>query len=378
MTGPEGLARMPAGGRIVVAMSGGVDSSAAAALLLDHGYAVEGVTLRLWREGISGQSGMDADIASARTACAQLGIEHRVVDASQDFYREVVEYFVGEYAQGRTPNPCVRCNRVLKFGWLLARLSLWGADGLATGHYARVAHMDGLFRLLRARDTNKDQSYFLYMLGQQELASVVFPLGGWSKARVRGYVKRKGLPVAERPESQDVCFVRDGDYRDFIQRHRPEAIRPGAIYDTQGRYLGEHRGLPFYTIGQREGLGISAPRPLYVLEIDSARNALVVGHAEALGNSALVAEQVSYIGGSPLLPASRLTAKIRYRAREAAASFWPLPGQRARLVFDQSLRDITPGQAVVFYRGQEVLGGGVISHAVAAGVISHAASGGVS
>ncbi|MBN1401853.1 MAG: tRNA 2-thiouridine(34) synthase MnmA, partial [Anaerolineae bacterium] len=338
-----------------------------AALLVERGFAVSGVTLRLWREGADSQSSMDADIASAQAVCAQLGIEHRVLDVSREFYHAVVEYFASEYIQGRTPNPCVRCNRWLKFGLLLERLSLWGADALATGHYARVARVDDGFRLLRGLDADKDQSYFLYMLGQQQLGSLLFPLGDWRKAHVRDYVKSQGLALAGRPESQDVCFMRDADYRDFVQRHWPEAVQPGPIYDAQGRYLGEHRGLPFYTIGQREGLGISAPRPLYVLEIDSARNALVVGHAEALGNSALLAEEVSYVGGSPLSPASTITAKIRYRAREVAARFWPLPGWRARLVFDQPLRDITPGQAVVFYRGQEVLGGGLISRALSDG-----------
>jgi tRNA-specific 2-thiouridylase len=348
-------------------MSGGVDSSAAAALLLERGLDVEGVTLRLWRQGDAGQSSIEADIASAQAVCAQLKIAHRVVDAAQAFYDEIVEHFSSEYAQGRTPNPCVRCNRLIKFGLLLEQLPLWGADYLATGHYARVARDDGSWRLLRGRDATKDQSYFLYALGQGQLGSLLFPLGDWRKQDVRAYVKRQGLAVAERPESQDICFVRDADYRQFLQRNWPESIRTGAIYDTQGHYLGEHKGLPFYTIGQREGLGISAPRPLYVVQLDSARNALVVGHAEELGRNALLAEEVAYVSGSSLPSVSAITAKIRYRAREAPAKLWPLPERRARLEFERPLRDIAPGQAVVFYRDEEVLGGGLISRAIPGG-----------
>jgi len=346
---------------VAVAMSGGIDSSVAAALLLRRGYHVQGLTMRLWRESGSDQEISD-DIADARAVCEQLEIEHEVVALREAFLRQVVDYFVQSYAEGRTPNPCIRCNQLLKFGSLLDHARDRGFDLMATGHYARVRRVGSSYQLLRGLDPTKDQSYFLYTLGQAELRHTLFPLGEWTKKQVRALAREMNLPITERSESQDICFLRDGDYHRFLAERAPQAIETGPIYDTGGRHLGEHKGLPFYTIGQREGLGISAPRPLYVMEWDMDRNALIVGFSEELGRRACIAEEMSYVSGSPLSEGYDVGAKIRYRASLAPAQVWPLPGGRARVVFQSALCDITPGQSVVFYRDECLLGGGLISH----------------
>ena len=352
--------------RVAVAMSGGLDSSVTAALLLERGYEVEGLTMHLWREpplppGERPGDGLNDSLSSARAVCAFLGIQHHSVDLREAFLRQVVEHFVREYAQGRTPNPCLRCNRFFKFGLLLARARELGCDLLATGHYARVQRGESSYRLLCGVDADKDQSYFLYALQQQQLESLLLPLGEWHKIGVREWARSRGLPVAERAESQDVCFLRDKDYRRFLKNRLPETVRPGPIYDTKGRFLGEHRGLPFYTVGQRSGMGISASRPLYVVYLDAPRNALIVGFAEELGRKVLLAEDMTYVSGEPLPDGHAVGAKIRYRARRVGARVWALAGERARIVFEQPLRDIAPGQAVVLYLGEQVLGGGIIS-----------------
>lgn len=316
--------------------------------------------MRLWREE-AGDQGMCGAVTSARAVCKQLGIEHRVVDLREPFYHRVVEYFVRAYAGGRTPNPCVQCNRFIKFGKLLDLVREWGADLLATGHYARRYREGGYYQLLRGVDEEKDQSYFLYMLGQEELDRVLFPLGTWTKEGVYALARERHLPVAKRPESQDVCFICDGDYRRFLAGRAPEAIEPGPIYDREDNRLGQHKGLPFYTVGQREGLGISAPRPLYVLEWDLERNALIVGFAEELGQRACLVEEMSYVSGMPLAPGRRVQAQIRYRARPVLARIWDGSEGDARIVFCDSLRDITPGQAAVLYDGDRVLGGGIVA-----------------
>lgn len=360
MHAPSGT---PGPRRVAVAMSGGLDSSVALALLQEQGYETLGLTMRLWREPSGSDDPAEADIASAAQVCSQLGVAHHVVDLREAFYAQVVCYLVDAYAAGRTPNPCVRCNRQIKFGRLLEHALALGADALATGHYARIAHDQGHLRLLRGRDAAKDQSYFLYTLGQERLARLLFPLGEWMKTEVRAYAQQRGLPVTERAESQDICFLQDGDYRRLIAAQRPDAVRPGPIYNQAGELLGEHQGLPSYTVGQRGGLGIAAPRPLYVLTLDAERNALVVGTADELGHRALLAHEVTTVSGGPLPPGARVQAKIRYRARPAAATVHPEGEEMARVRFAAPLRDITPGQAVVFYRGDEVLGGGVIARA---------------
>ncbi len=349
---------------VVVAMSGGVDSSVAAALLLEQGYRVIGVMLRLWSEPGREDSNRcctpDA-MAQARRVAAKLGFPFYPLDARQAFKNRVVSYFLDGYAQGVTPNPCLVCNRHIRWGMLFDYALSLGADFMATGHYARLRRDDtGRVQLLRGVDQAKDQSYVLHVLQQEQLQRALFPVGEYTKPEVRQIAQRFGLLVAQRPDSQDLCFLAGDDYRDFLLRHQPQVASPGPILTRQGELLGEHRGLAFYTIGQRKGLGIAAPQPLYVLEKDIARNALVVGSEDELGSSALLASEVNWLDGSPPPGAFQAAVKIRYKAADAPAEVTPMPGRRAAVRFQQPLRDITPGQAAVFYQGERVLGGGII------------------
>jgi len=345
--------------RVAVAMSGGVDSSVAAALLVEQGHRVRGLTARFWREQET-----DRDIASAQAVCGRLGIAHEVVDLRAPFYQAVVQSFVREYAAARTPNPCLCCNQELKFGLLLDHALAAGDDLLATGHYARIVGGVSGWQLLRGIDLTKDQSYFLYMLDQRRLPRLLFPLGAWRKSEVTAWAVARGLSSANRGESQDVCFIADGDYRRFVAEHAPEALRPGPILDAQGRELGRHGGLPLYTVGQREGLGIAVGEPLYVIALDAERNALIVGASAELGSRALLASEMTFIAGSPPASGVDLQAKIRYRARPVACQLAMQSADTARVQFSQSLRDITPGQAIVVYNGDAVIGGGVILRAL--------------
>lgn len=341
-------------------MSGGVDSSVAAALLVEQGYEVIGVMLRLWAESENRCCASQA-VEDARRVAAHLGIPFYLLNYEAEFKARVVDYFIAEYSRGRTPNPCLACNRDIRFGRLLRQVQTFGADLLATGHYARVTELNGQYRLLGGADPAKDQSYVLYRLGQEELKKVSFPIGSYLKSEVRGIARRRGLPVADKDESMEICFVSDGDYRRFLCEHAPHVIKPGPILDTSGRELGQHHGLSFYTVGQRRGLGIAAPRALYVVAIDGARNALIVGHEGELGRTALTATDVHYVSGRPPDGPIRVQAKIRYRAAFAAATWTPLDGGCSRVEFDTPLRDITPGQAVVAYQQDCVVGGGNIS-----------------
>ncbi len=349
---------------VVVAMSGGVDSSVAAALLVEQGFRVIGMMLRLWSEpGTEDENRCctpDA-MALARRVAARLGVPFYAVDVRERFYDLVVQNFISGYEQGATPNPCILCNRDIRWGFLRERALAFGADYLATGHYARLVQgEDGTIHLLRGKDHAKDQSYVLSVLDQPRLRETLLPIGEYTKPEVRELARRFDLPVAARADSQDLCFLAGRDYRGFLNRHAPQTARPGKIIDPTGRELGMHNGLAFYTIGQRKGLGIASPEPLYVLQKDLQNNVLVVGSAAELGQRELTADGVNWVSGvSPAQPRFA-QVKIRYKASDAAALVKPLPGGRAQVVFENSLRDITPGQRVVFYNGEECLGGGTI------------------
>jgi tRNA-specific 2-thiouridylase len=334
-----------------------------AALLQQQGYEVIGMMLRLWSE-----SGRQDDnrcctpdaMAQARRVAALLNIPFYAVDAQQPFYDTVVHAFQDGYTQGVTPNPCLACNRSIRWDFLLRRALALGAGFMATGHYARVEGQPGRRRLLRAVDDQKDQSYVLHVLGQEQLTHALFPLGELTKPQVREMARQLHLPVAERPDSQDLCFLGRGDYRDFLRRNVPGIEQPGPVLTAQGQEIGRHQGLAFYTIGQRKGLGLSSPRPLYVLAKDLRRNALIVGGEDELGQTELVAGPLHWVSGQGPADETRLQVKIRYKAPLAWGTVTPLPEGRVHVRFDQPLRDITPGQAAVFYDGEACLGGGLI------------------
>jgi tRNA-specific 2-thiouridylase len=358
--------------RVVVAMSGGVDSSVAAALLVEQGYDVIGVMMRLWAEEAPADAGAPAtnkccsleSIYDARAVADRLKIPFYVVNAETPFKSHVVDFFIQEYASARTPNPCLACNRHIRFGFLLDYARKLGATHLATGHYARVsADSAGRYHLYRGADPAKDQSYVLHVARQAQLAHMLFPVGSYVKSEVRALAAARGLPTASRAESQDLCFLADGDYRRFLKDWVPEAVQPGPIVDRAGRQLGTHRGLPFYTVGQRSGLGIAAPHPLYVLELDAQRNAVVVGTGEELGHQRLWAENVNWIAGETPAEPFQTNVQIRYHARPAPALVVPLDGDRAEVRFDAPQRGVMAGQGAVFYAGDECLGGGIISNA---------------
>jgi len=350
--------------KVVVAMSGGVDSSVAAALLVERGYQVIGMMLRLWSEPGREQHNRcctpDA-MAVARRVAAKLDIPFYTLDTQEVFRQSVVQYFLDGYASGVTPNPCLACNRQIRWGFLLNHALALGAEFMATGHYARLQRQgDEPIRLFRAVDQSKDQSYVLSVLQQEQLRHALFPLGDYTKAEGRQMAAERELPAAESKESQDLCFLAGTDYRQFLQRHAPTTHQPGAILDQDGQQLGTHEGLAFYTIGQRKGLGIAAPQPLYVLGKDPRRNALIVGPAEQLGESQLTANEVNWLSGTAPQAPRRAQVQIRYKARPAAATVTPLGAGKVKVDFDQPLRDITPGQAAVFYDDDEVLGCGII------------------
>jgi tRNA-specific 2-thiouridylase len=357
--------------KVVVAMSGGVDSSVAAALLKQQGYDVIGMMLRLWSETGREESNRCCtpdSMALARRVAARLDIPFYVLDAKELFYSTVVQSFLDGYAQGVTPNPCVICNRQIKWDFLLNHALALGADYLATGHYARKQEADdGKWQLLRSSDHSKDQSYILHVLTQEKLAKALFPVGEYPKPEIRKLAGTFGLPTAARPDSQDLCFLAGEDYREFLRRNAPEIGRPGPVLTRDGKVLGEHQGLAYYTIGQRKGLGVASPVPLYVLAKYAATNTLVVGSEDELGSRELTAKDVNWISGEAPRELFRAEVKTRYTAREAWAEITlpgdNQPGETFRSLgvrFDEPQRDITPGQAAVFYDGDLVLGGGTI------------------
>lgn len=348
--------------KVLVAMSGGVDSSVAALLLQEAGYEIAGVTMCLGVRGSEGEHprccGPDA-VQDAKWVCDKLGIRHYVLDYADELEKWVIGPFIEEYAHGRTPNPCIVCNRHLKFGSLMARAVAFGFDALATGHYAAVEKQKDGYHLIRPRDKRKEQTYFLYHIDAKVLPRVLFPLGPYTKEEVRMLAERAGLPVAAKAESQDVCFVTQRSYQEFL-RERLGEQKNGRIVNQEGRGLGIHKGIAYYTVGQRGGLGISHPVPLYVLKIDTEKNEIVVGEKKALLAKELIAGDLNLFRRDwPDV----VQAKIRYRKKESPCRVSFEHG-RLRVVFMEDQEAITPGQSVVFYAGEEVLGGGVIEEVV--------------
>ncbi len=358
-----------AGKTVVVAMSGGVDSAVTALVMRERGYRVIGMNLRLFSpddpehalNACCGIPGMD----DARATCASIGVPFYAINMETEFGQHVVDKFVDEYAHGRTPNPCLECNRHVKFRHLVQRARMLGADCLATGHYARVVHgEDGQpHRLLRAVDQRKDQSYVLYTMDQDQLGYITFPLGNLTKPEVRQLARLFGLPVAEKEESQEICFVGKGSYAEFVAKRRPDVTKPGEIVTTSGETIGQHKGLVHHTIGQRKGIGVPRPEPLYALRLDLAENRLVVGSRTEAEATRLVADNVALTSGEwPDVPI-RIGASVRYRGTPMAATvtFGPAPSRSATIEFEADRPIAAPGQAVVFYDGDEVLGGGTIA-----------------
>jgi tRNA-specific 2-thiouridylase len=362
--------------KVVVGMSGGVDSSVAACLLAEQGYEVIGITMKTWDYDMAGLSHSSKketgccsleSINDARSVAVSKGFLHYTIDFRDDFGEAVIDYFKSEYLHGRTPNPCVMCNTKVKWESLLQRARLLGADYIATGHYARVKEIDGRYRLFKGKDSNKDQSYVLWGISQEALSHTIFPLAELTKPEVRDLARKFGLKVADKGESYEICFIPDNDYERFLKETIPTLERDvagGKILDKNGRELGKHRGYPFYTIGQRKGLGITTPEPVYVTEIHYETNTIVVGKDEDLFHNTLIANQVNWIAFRELSEPIRCEAKIRYKDKPEPCTVSREQNGAVWVKFDQPKRAITPGQAVVFYNGDEVLGGGFIERVV--------------
>lgn len=346
-------------------MSGGVDSSVAAAMLVDQGYDVIGIMLRMWSE--PGQESYNRcctpdAMALARQVAAQLDIPFYPIAAQNVFYEQVVQHFISDYTQGVTPNPCLRCNRHVRWEFMLDHALAFGADLMATGHYARIYKGSDRIQLLKAVDRNKDQSYVLHVMDQAQLSRAIFPLGEFRKEEVRQLAKDFGLPVAEQDESQDLCFLGNTDYREFIKRNSNQAIAEGYITNLEGEIIGEHRGLAMYTIGQRRGLGISSSNPLYVIDKNQESNTLIVGSISALDKNKLWAERVNWLSISEPAEPVKAQVKIRYKSPDEPAIIMPIGNNEVEIRFDNPIRGITPGQAAVFYQDDMCLGGGIIKN----------------
>jgi len=344
-------------GRVAIGMSGGTDSSAAAAMLVDQGCEVIGLTAHMWKDG-SRCCSLE-DVERARKVCAYLGIRHYVVNAQEIFTDKIVDPFVREYAAGRTPSPCIHCNVFVKFGFLVERAMQLDCDHLATGHYARVEECDGKYHLRCAKDPQKDQSYFLHRLNQKQLGFILFPLADMPKAEVKAYSDKRGLPVIPRGESQDLCFVEEGRLPDFVEQRDPSVVKPGEIHDQEGNVVGTHNGLHRFTVGQRGKLGIALGERMYVSRLDKENNIVEVAPRPGVMKSECTVADVHWILGEA--PADGLHCEVhpRYRSNGATATV-RISGDRAIVHFDEPQFALTPGQAAVFYKNGEVLGGGWI------------------
>jgi tRNA-specific 2-thiouridylase len=341
--------------RVLVAMSGGVDSSVVAALLQEQGYDVEGVTMKL-------TAGLCCDIGSAQAVCHHLGIMHHMIDAQTEFDQGIVRNFVSEYRSGRTPNPCIKCNDIIKFHLLLDYARSNGFDFLATGHYARIVQEQAVSRILlkKGTDSGKDQSYFLYRLTQEQMQRILFPLGEIRKVDVRKLARECALPAADRPESQEICFVPDNNYRSFLKEHAPETLRPGDIIMADGKVVGRHNGIAFFTVGQRRKLGVSAGVRLYVVRVEPKTNRVVIGKLSELQTKEMTLSSLNFIPFDTLRTPMNVSVKIRYRSPFVPATIEPMGDGRIRVVFDKAVTGVCPGQAAVFYDGDVVVGGGII------------------
>ena len=336
-------------------MSGGVDSSVAAALLQEQGFIVEGVTMKL-------TAGLCCDIDSAQAVCRHLGISHRMIDAQTEFSQVVIQNFISEYRCGRTPNPCIKCNDLVKFQLLLDYARSNRFDYLATGHYARIERDQSASRFLlkKGTDVGKDQSYFLYRLTREQMKHILFPLGALRKTDVRTIARERALPAAERPESQEICFVPDNNYRSFLKEHAPEALQSGEIVMTDGKVVGKHDGIAFFTVGQRRKLGVAAGERLYVVRVEPETNRIVLGRLSDLQTAEMSVSDLNFIAIDQLRARMKVLVKIRYRSPFVPAVIEPAASDRIRVAFDHPVPGVCPGQAAVFYDGDVVVGGGII------------------
>jgi len=353
--------------RVVVAMSGGVDSSVAAYLLTQQGFDVLGVTMRLWaaEDGVvsSDHQGCCSieDIEDARRVCQQLSIPHYVINVEQEFKSHVIEYFLKQYESGRTPHPCIACNDKIKFDFLLRRSLAWDADFIATGHYARIQFEQGQYQLLRGIDSQKDQSYVLFGLGQTQLSRILLPVGSFDKNSIRDFAIQAGLHLANKADSQEICFIPQGTYHDFLNKHS-ESI-PGDLVDKNGKVLGQHPGVGHFTIGQRRGIGLASAEPLFVTKISAESREVVVGPEHELFQTGILVESVNYITDEIPHSPIKIQAQIRYNSKAKPALLMP-SGNGAELWFEEPQKAITPGQAAVFYVNEQVIGGGYIRNPI--------------